>query len=242
MLTRVPMPGATAVGTGVRAFPIVGALLGLATLIPLLALGAVTPMAAAILAIASVAILSGGLHLDGLADTFDALVAVGPDATERARRDPAVGAAGATALIVVLGLDVVLLTDILASAGATVAALTCIVAGAVSRLVPVLVARLAGHAAREVGLGAWFVRSVTPRDGVIALAASLLVIVGCSLVGRSPELAFGVAIAGAGSLVATLWLARLRGQLDGDLLGASVEITFAATLLMMAVLIAWQRA
>ena len=95
-----PGHGSPARGTGGRV-RLVGALIGAArcSMPCCLAVGDLVPTVAAILAMAMLAVLSGGLHLDGLADTFDALVAAGPDAAERARKDPAVGAAGATTLI-----------------------------------------------------------------------------------------------------------------------------------------------
>ena len=51
------------------------------------------PGPAAISALAIVAILSGGLHLDGLADTSDALAAPA-GAADRARTDPRAGIFG----------------------------------------------------------------------------------------------------------------------------------------------------
>ena len=57
------------------------------------------------------AAVSGGLHLDGLADTADALVAPDAYAAERAREDPSVGPGGAVALLVVLGAEVAALAS-----------------------------------------------------------------------------------------------------------------------------------
>lgn len=239
MLTRLPLRGPPVAGTGVRAFALVGGLLGLATFLPLMALGAPMPTVSAILAVALLAILSGGLHLDGLADTFDALVAVGPDAAERARRDPAVGAAGATALIVVLGLDVAALADLLAHRGAVFAGLACVVAGSVSRLVPAVLARMARSAAEQDGLGAWFVGRTNSRDVAVVIATGLLVtLLSAAAIGRI-ELAIGGVAGGFGAVGVGVWLVRLRGRLDGDLFGASVEMAFALTLVATAVLAAW---
>jgi adenosylcobinamide-GDP ribazoletransferase len=185
------------------------------------------------------AILSGGLHLDGLADTVDALAAVGPDAAERARRDPAVGPAGATALILVLGLDVAMLANLLANGGAVYAGLACVVAGAVSRLVPAVVARLARLEAVEGGLGAWFVRRTSTRDVAIVVATCVVIALASSIVAGGAELIAAGLLGGIGATALSLVLVRLRHQLDGDLLGASVEITFAMTLFAAAVLAAW---
>jgi adenosylcobinamide-GDP ribazoletransferase len=246
MMTRLPIAGAGAgarvgavAGAGAGAFAIVGALLGIAAFLPLVALGGAMPTAAAILAVAMFAILSGGLHLDGLADTFDALVAVGPDASERARRDPAIGVAGATALIVVLGLDVAALAGLAGAHGAVFAGLACVVAGSVSRLVPVVLGRLARSAAARDGLGAWFVGQTRSRDVALVIGTGLFVaLLGAAVIGRV-ELAIGGAIGGVVSIGVGLWLVRLRGSLDGDLLGASVEIAFAMTVLVTAVLASW---
>jgi adenosylcobinamide-GDP ribazoletransferase len=245
LLTRLPVPragaGAGAVA-GAGAFAFVGTLLGTAAFVPLVVLGGAMPAVAAILAVAMLAILSGGLHLDGLADTFDALVAVGPDASERARRDPAVGAAGATALIVVVGLDVAALAGLAANDGAVFAGLVCVVAGSVSRLVPVLLARLTRTAAAKDGLGAWFVGQTRTRDVAAVIGTGLLVALLCGAIIGRVELAIGGAIGGVVSLGVGLWLVRLRGWLDGDLLGASVEIAFATTVLATAVLASWPQA
>jgi len=236
MLTRLPVPGAPVAGAGAGAFAIVGALIGMAALLPLVALGGAMATVAAILAVAMFALLSGGLHLDGLADTFDALVAVGPDASERARRDPAIGVAGATALIVVLGLDVAALAGLAADHGAVFGGLAGVVAGSVSRLVPVVLASLARSAAAPGGLGAWFAGQTRTRDVAVVIGTGLLVaLLGAAVIWRV-ELAIGGAIGGLVSLGAGLWLVRLRGRLDGDLLGASVEIAFATTVLATAIL------
>jgi adenosylcobinamide-GDP ribazoletransferase len=239
MLTRLSMPGPPVAGTGARAFAIVGALLGLTALVPLVVLGTAMPVAAAILAIALVAILSGGLHLDGLADTFDALVAVGPDAAERARRDPAVGAAGATALILVLGLDVAALASLLASRGPLFAGLACVVAASVSRLVPVVLARLARSAAADEGLGAWFVRRTRRGDVAVAVTTGLALLAAVSIAVGGWSLAIGGVAGGVASVGLGLWLVRLRGTIDGDLLGASVELAFASTVVALAAVAAW---
>lgn len=235
MLTRLPVPGSPTTQTGVRAYAIVGGLLGLAAFVPLVVLGTAVPVAAAILGVATLAILSGGLHLDGLADTFDALVAMGPDAAERARQDPAVGAAGATALIVVLGLQVAALVELLATRDVAIAAFACVAAGVVSRVVPVVLARIRATAAPQTGLGGWFVRRLTSVDVAAAVAIGLVIVIAsASAVGR-PELALGGVLGGVGSVGLGVGLVRVRGQLDGDLLGASVELGVATTLLTVVV-------
>lgn len=242
MLTRLPVAGRPGSATGARAFGIVGALVGVAGFVPLVGLGAAVPPAAAILAVATMAILSGGLHLDGLADTADALVAVGPDAAERARKDPAVGAGGAVALILVLGLDVATLTLLVSGPGPLFAGFACIVAGVASRIVPLALVRLARSRAGAGGLGAWFAGRTTTADAAVALATGLAVTVAGTLAIGEPALLVAGLVGGIGGVGLGLGLVRARSQLDGDLLGASVEIAFTATVLAAAALAGWPSA
>jgi adenosylcobinamide-GDP ribazoletransferase len=239
MLTRLPVAGKPVTGTGARAFGVVGGLVGLAGFVPLVGFGTAVPPAAAILAVAAMAIVSGGIHLDGLADTADALVAVGPDRSERARKDPAVGSAGAVALILVLGLEVTTLTLLVTGQGPLFAALTCVVAGAVSRTVPVLLARLARSRASAEGLGAWFVGRTTTTDAAVALATGLLVATASALVIGSVALAVAGLTGILGGVALGLVLVRARTQLDGDLLGAGVELAFAAAMLAASTVVGW---
>ncbi|MDO8484647.1 MAG: adenosylcobinamide-GDP ribazoletransferase [Candidatus Limnocylindrales bacterium] len=239
MLTRLPVASQSGVGTGARAFAIVGALVGLAGFVPLVGLGAAVPPASAILAVAAMAVLSGGIHLDGLADTADALVAVGPDAAERARKDPAVGAGGAATLILVLGLEVATLTLLVTGSGPLFAGVTCVVAGTASRTVPVALVRLARSRASAGGLGTWFAGRATTPDAAVALTTGLAVTIAGGLAIGAPALLVAGLVGGIGGVALGLGLVRARRQLDGDLLGASVELAFAATVLAAAALVGW---
>lgn len=242
MLTRLPVASQPGERAGARAFGIVGALIGMAGFVPLVVLGTAVPPASAILAVAAMAILSGGIHLDGLADTADALVAVGPDAAERARKDPAVGVGGATALILVLGLEIASLTLLVTGSGPLFAALSCVVAGAASRIVPVVLVRLDRSRASGHGLGAWFAGRTTTADAAAALLTGLSVAIASALAIGEPALLVAGLVGGLGGLGLGMGLVRTRNLLDGDLLGASVELTFAATVLAAAVLAGWPSA
>lgn len=239
VLTRIPVTD-KGTGTGAAAFGLVGGFIGAAGAIPVLAVGGLVPTVAAILAIATMAALSGAIHLDGLADTADALVAVGPDAGERARKDPAVGAAGAVTLILVLGLEVAALTALLVSAGTIVAAFGCVIAAAASRAVPSAVARFAARSTTSHGLGAWFAARVSDT-GVVVAFVTVLAIAGASALAtaRGELLVAGIAGLAVG-VGGSVGLARVRHQVDGDLLGAGVELGQAACLVTAAVLVAWR--
>lgn len=242
MLTRLPAGSAAGDGVGARWFGFVGGLVGAAGFVPLVVLGTAVPAGAAFLAIGTMAALSGVLHLDGLADTADALVAFGPGAAERARKDPSVGVGGATALILVLGVEVASLATLVSTSGAFVAGLACFVGGAASRAVSVAVGRIARLRATGVGLGTAFAQQVSAADAAIVTLTALAAAIVAALAASSPPLLAGCLIGGAAGMALGLGVVRLRRQLDGDGLGATVELSFAAILLSTAAIGRWPAA
>ena len=239
ILTRIPVDGRTGDRTGAGAYAIVGGLVGVAGLVPLVVLGPIVPPVAAILAIAAIAAVSGAIHLDGLADTADALLAVGPEGDERARKDPSVGVGGVVALILVLAIDASALTIIATEVSPLAAGLMCLVAGAVSRSAPVVLGLAARSRTIGSGLGAWFVAGTTAKAGFWAGAATVVLSLVVAAVLGGPGALIAVAGGGVSGLVLAAGLLRARGQLDGDLLGASVELSFAASLVAAAVGRSW---
>jgi adenosylcobinamide-GDP ribazoletransferase len=236
LLTRLPAGAADADHPGAAAFALVGAVIGCLAAIPLVLLTlAGQPVLGAIAAVATLAAVSGGLHLDGLADTADALTAPDAASAERARQDPAVGPAGVTTLVLVLGAQVAALASVTASSGPLVAGSIVAVAGTVSRWLPVLAAALFRGRIGLDGLGAWFGARVSARDAVAGGATTaLVVVVGALVAGWVIAVAAlgGAAIGIVGSALVT----RARGRLDGDGLGATVEIATTATLVLLAVI------
>jgi adenosylcobinamide-GDP ribazoletransferase len=232
-LTRLPIAGTGTADTGPAGFGVAGAIVGLAGFIALAVLGQSMPILAAILAVGAMAAISGALHLDGLADTADALLAPDPETAERARKDPRLGIGGALALVIVISLDVVALAQLAVERGGIVAGLACVVAAASGRALAVAVAR-AGRRRRSDGWGGRFAEEVTPVAIGVALGsvAAIAVLAG-ALVDWS--LTSGAA-AGAAIGAAAGWLiVRWRGQLDGDVLGATVELTCCASLVATAI-------
>lgn len=233
-LTRVPVASSNTTSTGAAAFAAVGGLIGLVGAVPLLLLGHQASLAAGGLAVGTVALVSGGLHLDGLADTADALAAPTAEAATRARKDPRVGAAGAVAIVVVILVDSALLGALASGVGTVVAAVGCVSAAAGSRGVPPIVAvvqRTLGRGGGDAGAGAWFAKRTGPAAAIAAGATAVTIgaigalIAGkpATLVGVLAGMAIGIGVAG--------WLSFVRGGMDGDGFGAIAEITFAAILL-----------
>lgn len=229
LLTRLPVPDHRPVGAaGAWAWPLAGALLGaLAALVAsvLLWLGLpVGPVAAVTLA--ALALLTGLLHEDGLADSADGLLG-GRDKDRRLEimKDSRIGSSGAAALGLVMLCSWSALQPVL-SAGSHWPVL--IAASALSRA-PMAALMAALPPARTSGLSAGAGRP----SGAVASAA-----VGIALLIALVCLGSGVLAAAIAALVTTLLLAataqkKIGGQ-TGDILGASQQLAFAAILAVLA--------
>ena len=230
LLTRLPVASTDEASSGAAAFPIVGAVVGLGGAVPLVLAGASQPVLASLLAVAVMAVLTGVLHLDGLSDTADALVAPYPAAGERARKDPGVGAGGVAALVLVLAMEVSALAGLTSAGGGWLAGAALVVAATIARTLPVLAVQLAPGRVPPDGFAGWFARRVGPLDGIVALvlAASITAVV--AFAAGSTVVALGGAAGAIAGLVIAGAIVSLRGQLDGDGLGAIVELTVAAAL------------
>jgi adenosylcobinamide-GDP ribazoletransferase len=235
-LTRIPLGRDAIDRPGAAAFGVVGAVLGAVAALPHLALAglAYEPVLAAVVAIGVIVVVSGAMHLDGLADTADALLARDPTAADRARKDPAVGPGGLAAVVLVLLAEVSALASIAATDPA-LSAWTIVVAAGLARTAPVILVRSAPLEPRPDGLGAWFARSVTPVDVTIAIATAGALVAVLALA-TAPLYARASLVGGAVGLALGWLIGTRRGGADGDSLGASVELTFAAILVAVALL------
>src|SRR5437763_1509099 len=171
-LTRIPVGGIYDVAGGAAVFPLVGAALGAAVGGAAYGLARIMPsLAAAGIALALGALLTGALHLDGLADTADALGARSREGALAIMRDHAIGTYGATALV----LDLVVKTAALAAlAGRSRVVLEALAAGALSRATPVVLG-FALPSVRTQGAGAVFRVGRVDAGVAVVLAAALAV-------------------------------------------------------------------
>jgi adenosylcobinamide-GDP ribazoletransferase len=207
-------------------FPLVGAALGLvAGAAYLLTTSITSPLVAAVVATATLAVLTGGLHLDGLADAADGLLSPGRDGQRlEVMRDPRIGSFGGIALVLVLAGDV----GALASMPASRALVALIVAGALSRWAMLgLVAYL--PYVREDGLG---VAARGPRRALDVAAGTVVVALACLLDWRH-ALAALLMVGLAATAVAIIARRRIGGA-TGDVYGAVTELTQLAALLAFA--------
>ena len=235
LLTRLPVGATDGPASGAAAYPLVGALVGLVGAVALvLGVAAGEPALASLLAIVAMTVATGALHLDGLADTADALLAPDPTRAERARKDPAVGPGGAVALILVLATEGIAITSVAGSVGGVIAGATLVVATCVSRTLPVLAITLARTRVEQDGFGGWFAGRVGTTEAVVAIILAVAISVALSIATRSVVVAAtGLAGAALGLLVCAAIL-RGRRQLDGDGMGAIIELTVAASLVVAA--------
>lgn len=242
-LTRIPVPAPRTVdrrvaGRAMLLAPLVGLLLALVVGVPAQVLVNVTPVGGllgAVLAVAALAWLTRALHLDGLADTADALGSARPaaDALAIARRSD-IGPFGVVTLVLVLLVQVAALADLL---GRGAGAGSLVIAVVTGRLALTLACLRGIPAARPEGLGALVAGSV-PRAGGVAVALAWLVLAAAA-VGAEHGMGAGLATGGAvlGGLLAAgivVRIARRRlGGITGDVLGATAEITAAVVLVIL---------
>jgi adenosylcobinamide-GDP ribazoletransferase len=231
-LTIVPVPGResagpAALGRAAWWFPPLGLALGLALAGVDRALLLVFPsLVAAALVVALWKVLTGGLHLDGLADGLDGLA--GRDAAQRLAimRDSRIGVFGVVGLILALLLSFAALAELSPPARAS----ALLLAPVVGRLAPLLAGAVFPPATPSTGSGDAFMASL-PRAAGLLHGAVVLILAGLLLGPR------GIAMVVTGLVAALIWsafLVRRLGGMTGDGLGAGVELAELGVLLAAA--------
>ena len=234
LLTALPVPRrATTSARGVLPWaPLVGLLLGgAATGVAVLGAALVSPPVGAVLALVTLAALTRGLHLDGLADTADGL---GP-LRDRQRalavmRQGDVGPFGVAAVVLVLLLQAACVADLLTTEGGWQALWAAVLAG---RLALTRTGLPGTPPAEGSHLGAAVAGTVRPPALVLWALLAAALVVGAT----APDWSAAAGIAGsvvAGLLAGEVVLRRARqrlGGVSGDVMGAMAEVTTAVTLL-----------
>ncbi len=238
--TRLPTPadaGAHAppnFDSGGWAIPLVGALIGAiggGALLIALRLG-LSETLAATLAIATMALVTGALHEDGLADFIDGIGGGATPARKLAiMRDSHLGAYGALALCLTSILRVLALAD-LTHAGGQTAAAALIFAGAASRAAGLLPMGLLAPARADGAAAA--VTPPSPRAlGAMAAKASPAALAPL-LSGAGPlVVALALLLAYGTSLFVARLAQRQIGGYTGDVLGAAQQATEIVMLLTL---------
>jgi adenosylcobinamide-GDP ribazoletransferase len=229
-LTLFPWPARTErsadeIGRSAIFFPLTGLLLGL---ILVLANWLVRPFTTSglcsVVLVALLAFLTGGLHLDGLADTFDGLGAGGDrDRMLAVMDDSRTGVFGVVAVVLVILFK---LHAIESMADQIWRALLC--APLLARWAMVLLAFRAKAA--KGGLGSIWIATMAPKHFLIATASAVILV---------------AAILQIAGLLLMMWVAlfamalkhyfhRRLGGVTGDVFGAVGELTEGSVLVFLA--------
>ena len=233
LLTVLRVPTRAAASTrGVLPWaPLVGlALGGVATGVAVAGARLVSPLTGAVLAVAVLAALTRGLHLDGLADTADGLGPLrGRERALQVMRQGDVGPFGVVTLLLTVLLQVAAATTLLAADDGWTAlwAAPLVARLAMARTglpgVPMAAGSALGQSVAGTVSAGWLA-------GWVFVAAALLTVADRAL----------VAGAAAGLLAAELLLHRARARLGGvtgDVMGAMGETAATVTLLVAAAVV-----
>jgi adenosylcobinamide-GDP ribazoletransferase len=230
-LTAVPVGRSAALANreglrdGTVLFPAVGAAVGAATgVIAWAAAFVVPPLPAAVLGVGAGVLLTGALHLDGLADTADgAGASLSGEDPSAAMHDPRLGVFGGVALVLDLALRISVLSALVVGPRFPFAA---IAAGALGRAASVALLATTPYAGGSDGTGAW-TRGVGLGRGLASAAVAATI----GVVAVGP--AFGamvIAVAAVAGLIRR-WSRRQLGGMTGDTLGATAELSETVALL-----------
>jgi adenosylcobinamide-GDP ribazoletransferase len=236
-LTIVPLPFDTRcqkedLGRATACFPLAGLTIGglLAGIDWLVAPWLNRSLTAALL-VTVLAVVTGALHLDGLADVCDGLAARG--SRERflaVMKDSHVGAAGAVGIVLAL----LLKWQALLAVPPGIAWQALLIFPLLGRFSQVLAMAGAAHA-RQDGLGAAFIQGMTARHLITALvitvSACLLILPVRGMVALAAVFAVTLVIKG-------YFQGRLGG-LTGDIVGCSCEISETVALIVLSVRFPW---
>lgn len=232
-------------GRAMELAPLVGLLLGLAAAVVLYVFRVlgdfrVPPLMPAALAVTALALLTRGLHLDGLADLVDGLGSYKDPAGARAvMKAPDLGPLGMAAVALTLIVQVSALLSCVEHGRGTASLVTSVVVGRVA----VLWACTTTPAATDSGLGAMVARTAHRTVAglwtlVVALGAGIYATVDGDSIGSDHEqflrTVLGVAV---GLLLASAvrrHAVRRVGGLTGDVLGALCELATTGCLVVLA--------
>ena len=232
-LTRLPVPRSTTAspeerGRSVPFYPLVGLLLG-ALIVGMQSLFATTDVGLqSALVLLVWVLLTGGLHLDGLADSADAWAGSHGDRDKALSimKDAASGPAGVTAVTLILLIKF--------------AALSVLIRGNI--WMALLIAPLLGRSAivllllttpyvRPEGLGAAQAAFLPRRPAVVALIISIVVVAGFG-----PTGIWALVVSLGLLLILRAMMIRRLGGATGDTFGASCELIETAALVAIALI------
>jgi len=220
-LTKLPLPFQIEAteedfSKGIIYFPIVGLVIGALMAGLYIGLSALTNiMIASVLVIIFEIFITGGLHLDGLADTFDGLYSYrDKERMLEIMKDSRVGTNGVLILVVNIVLKMVLLVSIDPDMVPKILLLMPVV----SRLMVVLLSAISKYA-RNNGMGGFFIGKTTKLQLVVAIVLVLIM----HLIYLEGLFLLGMII-----ILTLIYRYHVYSKIDGitgDVLGATVEMS-----------------
>ncbi len=249
-LTIVPLPvrtdwGGANMSSLSGAFPLVGLLLGFVAAGCAAALSHVFgPALTTALVMLVLAASNGGLHLDGLADTFDAIATRGDRERKlRSMKDSSVGPMGVVAIVFDLGVKYLVLVELAsASWAAYLGALTLML---VASRWAMVASMYHGTSARPEGLGHAFIEGMRGRYmaeatviALVSLAVPSLMLADLQTVAWHIGLIVALLATYGFVRIATKFCRTSFGGHTGDTLGATAELS---ELIFLMTVLAWQR-
>ncbi|MEC3920166.1 adenosylcobinamide-GDP ribazoletransferase [Nocardia sp. CDC160] len=230
-LTVLPMRGPDevdrgAAGRAIAWAPVVGVVLGAGLTGLMWGLGQLGAswLLAGFVGVAGLALITRGMHIDGLADTMDGLGSYGsPERAREIMKSGGAGPFGVAALVFAIGVQAVSFAA-LAGAGRWVAV---VVAVAVGRVAVVLACRRGIEAAPGAGFGALVAGTQRPVVGLTWGGFACVAAVFAT--GNYWQGPIAVLLGLAASVLLVRHCVRRFGGLNGDVLGAALELSVTLT-------------
>lgn len=250
-MTRLPMPkvkfDSKLLGKSMMFFPVVGIIIGLINWIVGTGvykleyerithgyLGGTLGLVTAFVLVALEVILTGGLHLDGLADTFDGIFSYrSKQKMLEIMKDSRVGTNGVLILIFYILGKVIFLMETAKYLGVS--------QGILMLMVPVI-ARIGGVIncatepyARATGMGKTFVENTDKKGMIVSLVIATLFVIVVSILNKISLLTTigTIVIVALSSYLFGKLMTRKIGGITGDTLGALLELSSLLALVLM---------
>lgn len=209
----------------VKLFPLIGIIIGLVLILPMIFLNQISNGVRSILVILTYLLMTGGLHLDGLADSMDGLFSNRPkDRIFEIMKDSRIGSFGVIGLI----LYFLIFYQMLLEVSITVVFLMPFVGKSVASFV----AGFSKYAKKEPGMGSIFMESHDAHNSMIVLLINL--IIGYLLAGFTGLSCVGLTFLFGYNL--KNWIENKIEGMTGDTIGLMVEVSQMFFLLISGVL------
>jgi adenosylcobinamide-GDP ribazoletransferase len=198
---------------------------------------------ASLLTLLIIYLITGLMHLDGLADFFDGIMATGSRSEKRkAMKDAKIGIAGLFAVIFVLLVVLFAIETVCATTSnfdfrAFYTFASVFIIAEVSAKLSMNTCMIVGKRVEDGGgMGALFIRSSTRSRYVVALLSSAFIALICTIF--TDPIRFFIAFTGIVVAFVVVWIAKKKfGVVSGDVIGASNELARCITLLIWAIIV-----